>query len=101
MPPNDSQKGNHYIVFKIDVPKTLTAEQRALYEELAKIESPIDPKTVKFADDEQPGSGKGSGGQESGGKKEEWEEDTDRLFDLFKKMFRNRFIHCLLQLIIL
>ena len=93
MPPNDSQKGNHYIVFKIDIPKTISTQQQALFEELSKVEYPIDPKTVRFSDDpEESATGSGRGGSnkpnENDGNKESWEEDTDKLYDLFKKMFR-------------
>ena len=94
LPPNDSQKGNHYIVFKIDIPKNINANEKAIYEELSRVEYPIDPKTVRSSDDnDQTTSGDGKSGADpdqegNSGSKDGWEQDTDKFYDLFKKMFR-------------
>ena len=41
LPPNQNQKGNHYITFKIKIPKILDHQQKQIWEEIAKQESPI------------------------------------------------------------
>lgn len=42
--PMSMEKGDHIVVARIKVPKTLTAAQRQLFEEIAKSEDKIDPK---------------------------------------------------------
>jgi DnaJ-class molecular chaperone len=32
--PNQSQKGNHYVDFRIEIPKSVTGREREIYEEL-------------------------------------------------------------------
>lgn len=39
LPPNNQKKGDHYIKFTIKIPKSLTREEKKLFEELAKRES--------------------------------------------------------------
>lgn len=43
LPPNQTQKGHHYVKFKIVVPTKLTKEQKELFEAISKLEDP--PKT--------------------------------------------------------
>ena len=98
LPPNQSQKGNHYIVFKLEVPKNLTREEQILYEELAKSEEPIDPRTVRMSDEELEEATRGSGrktSNKSGNKqnrrsKEDSEDENQEAFNLFSRMFRNK-----------
>lgn len=41
LPPNNLQKGDHYVHFKIEIPKNITDEQRKAIEMYAKVESKI------------------------------------------------------------
>jgi len=41
LPPNQSQKGHHFIKFKIVVPNKLNDTQKKLFEELAKNEEKV------------------------------------------------------------
>ena len=41
LPPNHRQKGDHYINFKIEIPRNLTAAQREIIEKYAKVEGKI------------------------------------------------------------
>ena len=38
LPPNTSQKGNHFVSFKVSIPKTVTKEERQIWEELRREE---------------------------------------------------------------
>lgn len=90
LPPNETQKGNHYIVFKIDIPKNLTKEEQALYEALAKVEDPIDPRTVRVSDDETDESSRGNGrkSNRSGSNKKDRDEENEAFYNIFGNMFR-------------
>jgi DnaJ-class molecular chaperone len=39
--PNQNQKGNHFIKFKIVIPNKVNDQQRKLYEDLAKVEDKV------------------------------------------------------------
>lgn len=41
MPPNQHQKGNHFVKFKIKVPTKLTDKQKELFEALREVEEPV------------------------------------------------------------
>ena len=41
LPPNNNGRGNHYVHFKIKVPKSLNSDQRKLMEEYSEIETKI------------------------------------------------------------
>lgn len=41
LPPNQTQKGHHYIKFKIAIPNKLNETQRIIYEELSKVEGSV------------------------------------------------------------
>ena len=42
MPPNHHQKGNHFVTFKIVIPKTLNAQQTKAMLEYAKTEDKVE-----------------------------------------------------------
>jgi DnaJ-class molecular chaperone len=42
LPPNQSQKGNQYVIFRIITPKTLSREQEILFNDLRHVEQPVD-----------------------------------------------------------
>jgi molecular chaperone DnaJ len=48
LPPNQSQKGHHFIKFKIIVPNKLSEQQKKVYEELSRVEDKINQS---FGDD--------------------------------------------------
>jgi molecular chaperone DnaJ len=39
LPPNGSKKGNHYVDFMLQIPKKMSADERAIYQELLAIEN--------------------------------------------------------------
>lgn len=41
MPPNHKQKGDHYVSFKIEIPKNISDEQRKAIEMYAKVEPKV------------------------------------------------------------
>lgn len=41
LPPNHRQKGDHYVNFKIEIPKSLNKEQRELIEKYQEVESEL------------------------------------------------------------
>ncbi len=41
LPPNQNDKGHHYIKFKVIIPTTLNSQQKAIFEELSKVEDKI------------------------------------------------------------
>jgi len=38
LPPNNTHKGNHYVSFKVKIPKNVSGEERKIYEELRREE---------------------------------------------------------------
>ena len=48
LPPNQNQKGNHFVQFKIKITTKMNDKMKKLYEEISKLEDPIEdyPKDV-------------------------------------------------------
>ena len=69
--PNQSQKGNHYIVFKIAIPNKLTPEQTKLFEELKNCEEPVEQRVSPSYND-----GSSSGSDKNSTAEEEAEKDS-------------------------
>lgn len=46
LPPNHRQKGDHYVSFKIEIPKTINDEQRKAIEMYAKVEPKISEASI-------------------------------------------------------
>ena len=42
LPPNQHQKGNHFVKFKLKIPTKINDKIKKLYEEIAKLEDPIE-----------------------------------------------------------
>ena len=48
MPPNQHQKGNHFVKFKLKIPSKMNDKMKKIYEEIGKLEDPLEdyPKDV-------------------------------------------------------
>ena len=79
MSPNQHQKGNHYVIYRLVVPKTLTPEQEIIFNELKKNETTLNQeeasKIYREHAQDQGGASKDEGGDGSG------------MFNKFKNMF--------------
>lgn len=83
LPPNQNQKGNHYVVFRVMTPKNLTREQEILFNDIRSIEQPVDQASAhaQARQDEKRGASRAEEDSSAG----------DGIFEKFKNMWSKNF----------
>jgi len=80
--PNQHQKGNHYVIYRLVVPKTLTPEQEIIFNELKKTETTLNQEEAQKIYREH------NKEHQTAGKNSDEGSDKSGMFNKFKNMFK-------------
>ena len=98
LPPNQNQKGDHIVTFKINIPQQLSPEMEALFREIAKTEvnknntqsSAGESASASASGSSSSSSSKSTKQEENTEKTGEKTEDDGTIFDKFKNIWGNK-----------